>query len=57
MSSIMEDFKGLQWIDLSHNYLTNLDYDFNDFTMLKTIYLHCNYLADFTELEKLSKRE
>ena len=28
ISSIMESPTALQWVDISHNYLTNLDYDF-----------------------------
>lgn len=44
----------LQWIDLSHNYLQKLDYDFVDFPNLKTLYLHCNYLYSFDELLKIS---
>jgi len=50
LDGIMERPKKLQWIDISHNYLTNLDYDFTDFPQLKTIYLHCNYIADLAEL-------
>jgi hypothetical protein len=44
----------LQWIDLSHNYLQNLDYDFADFPKLKSLYLHCNYLYSFDDLMKLT---
>ena len=44
----------LQWVDLSHNYLMNLDYDFADFPNIKTLYLHCNYLHSFDELVKLT---
>jgi hypothetical protein len=46
LDGIMENPRQLQWIDISHNYLTNLDYDFADFPHLKTVYLHCNYIAD-----------
>lgn len=50
LSSIMDNLSNLQWIDLSHNYLTTLDYAFPDFPNLKTLYIHCNYLADLSEL-------
>ena len=43
----MHNTKYLGWIDLSHNYLTDLNYDFSDFPDLKSVYLHCNYIADF----------
>ena len=46
LDGIMENPRQLQWIDISHNYLTSLDYDFADFPHLKTIYLHCNYISD-----------
>ena len=40
----------LLWIDVSHNYLTTLDYNFSDFNSLKTLYLHCNFIADLAEI-------
>lgn len=52
----MNSWQNLQWVDLSHNYLMQLDYDFSDFPNLKTLYLHCNYLHSFDELVKLSPR-
>lgn len=53
LGSIMNKITDLQWIDLSHNYLITLDYNFSDFPILKTLYLHCNFIIDLTELEKL----
>jgi len=44
----MPECRNLTWIDLSHNYLTDLNYDFIDFPQLKSIYLHSNYIADFS---------
>jgi Leucine-rich repeat (LRR) protein len=55
MGSIMENCTNLQWIDVSHNYLLSLDYNFKDFPHLKTLYLHCNFLFDLNELEKLKE--
>jgi hypothetical protein len=43
----MLNCKNLALIDLSHNYLVDLNYDFADFHALKSIYLHVNYIADF----------
>lgn len=47
----MEDCNKLQWIDLSHNYLTKLNYNFSDFPNLKSLYLHCNYLYDMADIQ------
>jgi hypothetical protein len=55
MGSIMDRLENLQWIDVSHNYLTTLDYAFEHFTELKTLYIHCNFLLDLAELEKLKQ--
>jgi Leucine-rich repeat (LRR) protein len=49
----MYDEKDLAWIDLSHNLLTEIDYDFKDFAKVRTLYLHCNYFNNLTELVKL----
>ena len=43
----MFNCKNLAWIDLSHNYLQDLNYDFGDFPNLKSLYLHVNFIADF----------
>lgn len=53
MGSMMQDITNLQWIDVSHNYLTTLDYNFEHFPKLKTLYIHCNFIVDLAELEKL----
>lgn len=55
LGSIMENIADLQWIDLSHNYLTLLDYDFAHLPHLKTLYLHCNFLSELGDLEKLKE--
>lgn len=54
IKSVMNNWDMLQWVDLSHNYLMTLDYDFTDFPNLKTLYLHCNYLHSFDQLTKLT---
>ena len=53
LEGIMGNCHNLQWIDISHNYLVKLDYDFVDFPHLKTFYVHCNFLSDISQLEKL----
>ena len=45
INSVVLNCKNLCWIDLSHNYLTHINYDFSDFVNLKTLYLHANYIA------------
>jgi Leucine-rich repeat (LRR) protein len=46
LSGMMQNPSCLQWIDISHNFLTILDYSFEDFPHLKTLYLHCNFISD-----------
>jgi len=43
----------LQWIDLSHNYLEELNEELTLFPNLKTLYLHCNYIIDMNQFIKL----
>jgi Leucine-rich repeat (LRR) protein len=54
---VMPECKNLQWIDLSHNYLEKLDYNFQGFPQLRTLYLHCNYLADLNDFAALSSHK
>lgn len=61
---VFPEVKNLRWIDLSHNQLVSLDYvraslikDFKDLPLLRTLYLHCNFLKDFAELQKLAHLE
>jgi Leucine-rich repeat (LRR) protein len=53
LDSVLYDLKRLQWVDLSHNYLERLDYDFQEIPDLKTLYLHENYLFEISDLEKV----
>ena len=53
----MPEHVNLQWLDISHNYLQHLDYDFSHYPHLRTVYLHCNFLYDFNDLAKLKDRE
>lgn len=54
---VMPDYKNLQWVDLSHNYLEKLDYSFEGFPQLRTLYLHCNYLTDLNDFAQLSSHQ
>jgi hypothetical protein len=57
ISFVMPDHKNLQWLDLSHNYLQKLDYDFSDFPHLRTLYLQCNFLYDLNDFNQLSTHQ
>lgn len=51
----MPNFKNLQWLDISYNYLQTIDHDFKEYPHFKTLYIHCNYLSDWNEIRKLSE--
>lgn len=56
LKEIMFSSEKLLWIDLSHNHLTGCDEDiFSYFPQVKTLYLHANYIVDFTVIQKFSK--
>lgn len=55
LAQIMPSFSKLQWLDISHNHLTTLDYDFKELPLLRTLYLHCNYLFDMNNLVQLAR--
>lgn len=48
--SILDKCEYLQCIDISHNFLSKLDYDFKEFPQLKSLSLHANFIADLGEL-------
>jgi Leucine-rich repeat (LRR) protein len=43
----------IQWIDLSYNYLSNIEREILNFPNLKTLYLHGNYISNLEEVKKL----
>jgi len=55
VDEVLDKSYNLQWIDLSHNLLERLDYDFRNFPNLKILYLHCNLLGDLKEFQKLAE--
>lgn len=55
LPSVMLDGFKLQWVDLSHNYLVDLDLDFSLLPDLSSLYLHCNYIKDLNQFVNLSR--
>lgn len=47
--------QNLEWIDLSYNYLQNIDKELLSFPNLKTLYMHGNYIANLEEVKKLQE--
>ena len=45
----------LQWLDLSYNILESIEADLLQFTQLKTLYLHGNYISNLEETRKLNE--
>ena len=43
----------LEWLDLSYNYLANIEKEILNFPNLKTLYLHGNYISNLDEVKKL----
>jgi len=53
----MYDYSKLQWIDLAHNHIIQIDLDFSLLVDLKSLYLHCNYIKDMNEMCHLNKNQ
>jgi Leucine-rich repeat (LRR) protein len=45
--------ENLEWLDLSYNYLSTIEKEILNFTQLKTLYFHGNYLSNLDEVRKL----
>jgi len=54
IDSVMYHSDKLSWIDLSHNHLTSITEEFKLFPNLRTLNLHCNYINDLSEVQKLA---
>lgn len=53
LEDVMWSHEKLLWIDLSNNYLVTIDEDLAGcFPLLKTLYLHGNYMMDMTVITK-----
>lgn len=53
IDQVMYHTDKLSWIDLSHNHLTHISDEFKLFPQLRTLNLHCNYINDLGEIQKL----
>jgi len=54
IDSVMYHSDKLSWIDVSHNHLTQISEEFKTFTHLRSLNIHCNYINDLTEVQKLA---
>jgi len=58
LNDVMWNCDRLLWIDLSNNHLTTIDEDLaGNFPLLKTLYLHGNYMMDMTVITKFRELE
>ena len=57
LEAVMWDSKQLLWLDLSYNYLTEIDEELLKFPELKTLYMHGNYISNLDQTKKLQKFE
>ena len=53
LREVMWDSSHLLWLDLSYNILTTIDEEITQFPLLKTLYLHKNYISNMDEVKKL----
>lgn len=53
LTDVMWDSRNLLWLDISYNYLEQIDTELMNFPTLKTLYLHGNYIANLEEVRKL----
>ena len=52
---VMFNSQNLIWLDLSYNYLETIEADLLQFPLLKTLYMHGNYIANLDETKKLNE--
>ncbi len=53
MADVMWNHQNLQWLDLSYNYLTEIEDEILEFKQLKVLYLHGNYIKCLEDTRKL----
>ncbi len=54
LKDVMWNSNRLLWVDLSYNYLEHIEEEIiTSFPLLKTLYLHGNYIANLDEVKKL----
>jgi Leucine-rich repeat (LRR) protein len=57
LDEVMFNPDNLLWLDLSYNYLENIEDELLKFTQLKTLYLHGNYFSNMEQVRKLNQFE
>ena len=55
LNDVMWNHRNLLWIDLSYNYLETIEDVLKEFPLLKTLYLHGNFISSLDETKKLAK--
>ena len=55
LEAVMWNSRNLLWLDLSYNYLQDIDEELLEFPELKTLYLHGNYISSLEQTKKLQK--
>ena len=54
---VMYNSANLVWLDLSYNYLENIEDTLQQFTQLKTLYLHGNFFTNIDQVKLLNQFE
>lgn len=55
LQEVMWTTNHLVWLDLSYNYLVNIEDEILKFPQLTTLYLQCNYIKNLEETRKLAQ--
>ena len=55
LEAVMWNSQRLLWLDLSYNYLTDIEDEILNFPELKTLYLHGNYISNLEHTRKLQR--
>merc|ERR1712130_500146 len=53
----IENFVGVQWLDLSFNEITGIDEHLSPLVSLKVLYLHGNRISNMKDIQNLAKLE
>ena len=56
MLQVLENPENLTWLDLSFNKLTSLSTEISEFSNLKILYLHGNFLKDLNKVLQTLKK-
>jgi len=54
LEAVMYNSQNLIWLDLSYNYLENIEEELLNFRHLKTLYLHGNYFSNIEQVRQLN---